>query len=46
MTKTEALQLVKQAVSVYRGTLQEHQVLQEAIKTLEEDNAKNKNTKK
>lgn len=37
MTKQEALSLIKQVASVYRGTLQEHQMLQEAIKTLENE---------
>jgi hypothetical protein len=35
MTKQEAINLIKQAVVVYKGTLQEHQLLQEAIKTIE-----------
>jgi len=34
MTKDEALNLIQQVFSQYKGTLQEHQLLQEAIKTI------------
>ena len=34
MTKEQAFQMVSQAIAQYRGTLQEHQALQEALKVL------------
>lgn len=34
MEKEQALQLIKQVVESYRGTLQEHQTLQTAFKTI------------
>ena len=36
MDKQKALNLVAQAVVQYKGTLQEHQALQEALKVLNE----------
>lgn len=35
MERKQALNLIKQMHSSFRGTLQDHQVIQEAIKTLE-----------
>jgi len=35
MTKQEAIQLLKQVCAVFRGTLQDHQQLQEALKVIE-----------
>ncbi len=36
MDKSEALQVIKQLHSTFRGTLQEHEVIKEALKVLEE----------
>ena len=35
MNKEQALQIIKQVCSIYRGTLQEHEDIQEAIKMIE-----------
>lgn len=40
MTKEQAIDLLKQVCTIYKGTLQEHQVLQEAIKVIEELDSK------
>lgn len=42
MTRQQALDLIKQVAAQFRGTLQEHQLLQEAIKTLEPEQEKEK----
>lgn len=36
MELEQALQIIKQVVEQYRGTLREHEQLQQAIKTVEE----------
>lgn len=36
MTKQEAIQLLKQVCAIYRGTLEEHSKLQQALKVVEE----------
>jgi predicted RNase H-like HicB family nuclease len=36
MTKEEAMQLLKQVCAIYRGTLEEHSKLQQALKVVEE----------
>jgi len=36
VTKEQALQIIAQLAAVYRGTLAEHQEIQEALKTLKE----------
>jgi phosphoribosyl 1,2-cyclic phosphodiesterase len=44
MTKEQAINLLSQVCSIYRGTLEEHKALQEAlevIKNLEEKKEKN-----
>lgn len=40
MEKTTAINLIKQVCVNYKGTLQEHQLLQEAIKVLSEESQK------
>lgn len=35
MTKQEAMQLLRQVCAIYRGTLEEHSKLQEALKVVE-----------
>jgi len=43
MEKSQAITIIKQLHSQYKGTLQEHQVIQEAIKTIEQSfNKENK----
>jgi hypothetical protein len=37
MSKQEAIQIIKQVCSVYKGTLQEHQAIQQAISVLEKE---------
>jgi len=36
MTKEEAIQLLRQVCAIYRGTLSEHNSLQQALKVVEE----------
>lgn len=42
MTKEETIKLLTQVCAVYRGTLKEHQMLQEAIMVLSEEEEKPK----
>ncbi len=37
MTKEQAMNLITQACSQYKGTLQEHQMLQQAIELLKKE---------
>lgn len=37
INKEQAVQIIKQVCEQYKGTLQEHQIIQEALKTLEGD---------
>ena len=37
MEKEQALQIIKQVVEQYRGTLKEHEQLQKAIKVIEQE---------
>lgn len=37
MDKKEALNLLRQVAQMYKGTLQEHQLLQEALRLLAEE---------
>ena len=37
MEKEQALQIIKQDVEQYRGTLKEHEQLQQAIKVIEQE---------
>lgn len=46
MTKDQAINLLSQVCAIYKGTLEEHQKLQEALKIVRELEEKNTNTKK
>lgn len=41
MKKEQAINLIKQVCSIYKGTLEEHKMLQEAITILEKEDANN-----
>jgi hypothetical protein len=40
MSFSEALNLIKQVCAEYKGTLKEHQILQQAIYVIEDENKK------
>lgn len=46
MDKKEALNLLRQVAQMYKGTLQEHQLLQEALQLLTEEPVKVEKPKK
>lgn len=46
MDKKEALNLLRQVAQMYKGTLQEHQLLQEALQLLAEEPVKVEKPKK
>lgn len=39
MTKSEAINVLTQVCNQYKGTLQEHQILQEALKVIDDTRA-------
>ena len=42
MKREEAISIIKQIASIYRGTLAEHQKIQEAIEVITKDDKKDK----